>query len=71
MRLGTNTVNRTEYHLRRRNLASPLSDVRGPGGRIRAVAAAIRTGIGRGDDTNRIEERIRCAEAAGLPLTLW
>nr|GLK41740.1 hypothetical protein GCM10017611_86160 [Rhodococcus wratislaviensis] len=33
MRLGTNAVNRTEYRLRRRNLASPLSDVRGPAGR--------------------------------------
>lgn len=33
MRLGTNAVNRTEYHLRRRNLASPLADVRGPAGR--------------------------------------
>ncbi|OUS94513.1 hypothetical protein CA951_18460 [Rhodococcus sp. NCIMB 12038] len=71
MRLGTNAVNRTEYHLRRRNLSSPLADVRGPAGRIRAVAAAIRTGLARSDDTDSIEERIRCAEAAGLPLTLW
>ncbi len=71
MRLGTNTVNRTEYHLRRRNLASPLADVRGPAGRIRAVAAAIRTGLACGDEADSIEERIRCAEAAGLPLTLW
>jgi hypothetical protein len=71
MRLGTNAVNRTEYHLRRRNLASPLADVRGPAGRIRAVAAAIRTGLAHGDDPDSIEERIRCAEAAGLPLTLW
>ena len=71
MRLGTNAVNRTECHLRRRNLASPLADVRGPAGRIRAVAAAIRTGLARGDDPDSIEERVRCAEAAGLPLTLW
>uniref|UniRef100_UPI00146C68FE hypothetical protein n=1 Tax=Rhodococcus opacus TaxID=37919 RepID=UPI00146C68FE len=70
MRLGTNTVNRTEY-LRRRNLASPLSDVRGPAGRTRAIAAAIRTGLTCGEDQNSIEQRIRCAEAAGLPLTLW
>ena len=55
----------------KRNLASPLADVRGPAGRIRAVAAAIRTGLARGDDPDRIEERIRCAEAAGLSLTLW
>ncbi|WP_231137688.1 hypothetical protein [Rhodococcus opacus] len=31
MRLGTNAVNRTEYHLPRR----PLADVRSPAGRIR------------------------------------
>ncbi|PBC53884.1 hypothetical protein CJ177_32555 [Rhodococcus sp. ACPA1] len=71
MRLGTNAVNRTECHLRRRNLASPLADVRGPAGRIRAVAAAVRTGLSRGHTTKQIEERIRCAEDAGLPLTLW
>ncbi|RYF53773.1 MAG: hypothetical protein EOO27_25355 [Comamonadaceae bacterium] len=71
MRLGTNTVNRTEYHLRRRNLTSPLSDVRGPAGRTRAIAAAIRTGLACGEDLESIEQRIRGAEAAGLPLTLW
>ncbi|MGY4784674.1 hypothetical protein ACVH9Z_32875 [Rhodococcus opacus] len=71
MRLGTNAVNRSEYHLRRRNLASPLADVRGSSGRSRAIAAAIRTGLARGDDPDSIEERIRRAEAAGLPLTLW
>ncbi|MEU2004531.1 hypothetical protein ACH47B_26370 [Rhodococcus sp. NPDC019627] len=71
LRLGTNAVNRTEYHLRRRNLASPLADVRGPAGRTRAIAAAIRTGLRRGEDSESIEQRIRCAEAAGLPLTLW
>jgi hypothetical protein len=69
MRLGTNAVNRTEYHLRRRNLASPLADVRGPAGRTRAIA--IRTGLAGGADSDGVEERIRCAEAAGLPLTLW
>ena len=71
MRLGTNRSNRNEYDLRRRNLASPLADVRGPAGRTRAIAAAIRTGLARGDDPDSIEELIRCAEAAGLPLTLW
>ncbi|PQP12598.1 hypothetical protein C5613_42760 [Rhodococcus opacus] len=43
-----------------------------PGSRdwcVRAVAAAIRTSLARGDDPDSIEERIRCAEAAGLPLT--
>ena len=71
LRLGTNAVNRTEYHLRRRNVASPLADVRGQAGRTRAIAAAIRAGLVHGDDPGRIEERIGGAEAAGLPLTLW
>ncbi|MBV6757364.1 hypothetical protein JWS13_05700 [Rhodococcus pseudokoreensis] len=71
MRLGANAVNRTEHQLRRRDLASPLADVCGPAGRTRAIAAAIRTGLARGDDPDSIEELIRCAEAARLPLTLW
>ena len=29
MRLGTNSTNRAEYFARRRNLGSPLADVRG------------------------------------------
>ncbi|EID77336.1 hypothetical protein W59_23945 [Rhodococcus opacus RKJ300 = JCM 13270] len=58
-----------EYDLRRRNLASPLADVRGPTGRTRAIAAAIRTGLARGDDPDNIEELIRCAEAAGLSMS--
>ncbi|QQZ19445.1 hypothetical protein [Rhodococcus sp. 21391] len=34
-------------------------------------AAGIRAGLANGDDPDSVEERIRCAEAAGLPLTLW
>ncbi len=71
MRLGTNAVNRSEYHLRRRNLASPLADVRGQAGRTHAIATAIRTGLASGDNADGIEQRIRSAKAAGLPLTLW
>ncbi|MDT5240205.1 MAG: hypothetical protein QOF88_3870 [Mycobacterium sp.] len=71
MRLGTNATNRVEYFARRRNLANPLADVRGAAGRTRAVAAAIRTGLADHDDAASIEVRIRSAEAAGLPLTLW
>ena len=72
MRLGTNAVNRTEYHCGAATspVPSPMSAAR-PAGLIRAIAAADRTGIARGDDPDRIEERIRCAEAAGLPLILW
>ncbi|ELB92071.1 hypothetical protein Rwratislav_16115, partial [Rhodococcus wratislaviensis IFP 2016] len=54
-----------------RDLASPLADVRGPAGRTRAIATAIRTGLARGQGSEGIEARIRAAEAAGLPLTLW
>ena len=71
MRLGTNATNRVEYFARRRNLANPLADVRGAAGRTRAVAAAIRTGLADHEDAACIEVRIRAAEAAGLPLTLW
>ncbi len=71
MRLGTNHLNRTEYHLRRRNLASPLADVRGPAGRTRAIAAAIRMGLADHELPHVIETRIASAEAAGMPLTLW
>ncbi|MFD7008063.1 hypothetical protein [Rhodococcus jostii] len=71
LRLGTNRSNRSEYDLRRRNLASPLSDVRGAAGRTRAIAAAVRAGLANRETPERIESRIRAAEAAGSPLTLW
>lgn len=71
MRLGTNRSNYSEYALRRRNIASPLADVRGPAGRTRAIAAAIRTGIEQHVRSDVIEERIAAAEAAGRPLSLW
>ena len=71
MRPGTNRSNRSEYELRRRNLASPLADVRGPAGRTRAIAAAIRIGIEQNVGADVIEERIAAAEAAGRPLSLW
>lgn len=45
MRLGTNSTNRAEYIARRKNVASPLADVRGAAGRTRAIAAANRTGL--------------------------
>jgi hypothetical protein len=71
MRLGTNATNRAEYFARRKNVASPLADVRGAAGRSRAIAAAIRTGLEQQEDSGTIESRIRAAEIAGLPLTLW
>ncbi|ELB92782.1 hypothetical protein Rwratislav_12368 [Rhodococcus wratislaviensis IFP 2016] len=71
LRLGTNRSNRCEYDLRRRNIASPLSDVRGAAGRTRAIAGAVRAGLANQETPERIDERIRDAEAAGSPLTLW
>lgn len=71
LRLGTNRTNRSEYDLRRRNISSPLADVRGQAGRTRAIAAAIRTGLDQCEDLDIIEERIHEAEQAGLPFTLW
>ncbi|WP_373863307.1 hypothetical protein [Rhodococcus marinonascens] len=69
--LGTHRTNRSEYDLRRRNVSSPLADVRGPAGRARAIADAIRTGMDQREDPDTIEQRIHEAEQAGLPFTLW
>ncbi|WP_254593053.1 hypothetical protein [Prescottella equi] len=71
MRLGTNATNRREYTQRRRNISSPLSDIRGPAGRTRAIANSIRMGISNRETAAAIESRIQAAEEAGLPLTLW
>lgn len=71
MQLGTNATNRHDYLTRRRNLANPLADVRGPSGRTRAIAAAVRAGLANHEDAATIEERIHAAEAAGRPLSLW
>lgn len=68
---GGRPPGRREHELRRRNIASPLADVRGPAGRTRAIAAAIRIGIEQNLDVATIGERIAAAEAAGRPLALW
>lgn len=69
--LGTNRTNHNEYDLRRRNIVSPLADVRGPAGRARAFAGAIRIGIEQNDDATTIDQHIHAAEVAGRPLSLW
>ncbi|NLU65007.1 hypothetical protein HCA61_22480 [Rhodococcus sp. HNM0563] len=71
MRLGTNATNRIEYVRRRRNLHSPLADVRGAAGRSHAIAEAVRAGLRAGEDAAAIDARIRAAEDAGRPLSLW
>ena len=69
--LGTNAQNRTEWAQRHRDPGGPLADVRGAAGRTRAIAAAVRTGLALGETPNQIDQRIRQAELAGQPLTLW
>lgn len=71
LRLGTPAENRTEWLTRRRNPGSPLADLRGPAGRARAIAAAIRAGQAGGESEAEIAHRIRAAATAGQPLSLW
>jgi len=71
LRLGTASENRAEWVLRRGNPHGPLADTRGAAGRTRAVAQAVRAGLAAGEPPERIEQLIRAAEEAGLPLTLW
>ena len=44
MRMGTNSTNRAEYIARRKNVASPLADIRGAAGRTRAIGRRWRSG---------------------------
>lgn len=71
LRLGTAAENRAEWSRRRHNPHGPLADVRGAAGRTRAIASAILVGLEACESQDRIEERIRAAEEAGIPLTLW
>jgi hypothetical protein len=71
LRLGTPAENRAEWVSRHRNPTGPLADLRGPAGRTRAIAQAIRDGLATGDSPLQIEARIHAAETEGLPLTLW
>ncbi|MFE4635489.1 hypothetical protein ACFRJ1_19240 [Streptomyces sp. NPDC056773] len=71
LRLGTAAENRAEWLARRRDPGGPLADLRGPAGRARAVAAAIRLGQAAGESAAVIHQRIEIASAAGRPLSLW
>ncbi|WP_245814086.1 HNH endonuclease [Rhodococcus marinonascens] len=71
LRLGTNASNRAEYTLRKHNPTGALAVTRGPAGRTRAIAAAIRTSTRHHENPDTTEKRIRVAEAVGQPLTLW
>jgi hypothetical protein len=63
--------NTAEWAERRRNPRGPLADLRGPAGRSRAIATAIRTGIAADEDDEQIAARILAAQRDGLPLTLF
>ncbi|MFE7608331.1 hypothetical protein [Streptomyces celluloflavus] len=71
LRLGTSAENRTEWSLWHHDPRGPLADFRGPAGRMRAIATVINEGLSAGEPRGKIDERIRTAELAGLPLTLW
>ena len=72
----TRPISATErLYLATAPLAEPfaiqLVVVRGPAGRTRAIAAAIRIGIEQNLDVATVEGHIAAAEAAGRPLSLW
>jgi hypothetical protein len=69
--LGAAAQNRAEWVRHHRDPAGPLADLRVAAGRTRAIATAVRAGLAAGDTQQEIEERIRAAEAGGLPLTPW
>ncbi|WP_424212722.1 hypothetical protein ACN20G_11925 [Streptomyces sp. BI20] len=71
MTLGTPAQNRHEWLARRHLTGSPLADLRGPAGRSRAIARAIRTGLDLHEPATRINARINAAADAGQPLQLW
>lgn len=71
MRLGTVAINNAEYAARRRNVQSPLADVRGAAGRSRAIAIAVRAVVDTGGGMADARRAIADAEAAGRPRTLW
>ncbi|MBY8887226.1 HNH endonuclease [Streptomyces sp. PTM05] len=71
LRLGSSSENRTEWASRRGDPNGPLADIRGPAGRTRAIAEAVRYGLKHHESRELIDARIRTAELAGLPWTLW
>lgn len=71
LRLGAHATTSAEYLACRSSLVGPLADVRGPAGRTRAVAAAIRIGLKNYEDPMRIERRIESPNKPDVRLTLW
>lgn len=65
-RLDDVAGNSADYQARRHRADGPLADTRGPAGRARAIATAIKTAIRDGTD---VETAIWRASAAGIPAT--
>lgn len=61
--------NTAEYAARRHG--GPLADQRGPAGRARAIAAAIRGALRAGSSPAAVDAAIAEASAAGMPLALF
>ncbi|OLE22522.1 MAG: hypothetical protein AUG49_19025 [Catenulispora sp. 13_1_20CM_3_70_7] len=56
---------------RKRRMYGPLADNRGPAGRTRAIADAIRAGLALGETDEQILDRITTTRLAGEPETLF
>ncbi len=69
LRLDKQEINRREAIARGRT--GPLADVRGPAGRTRAIAAAVRAGLAAGETVEQIRARQLAAAAAGEPARLF
>lgn len=66
---GDPADNSADY--RRRRMYGPLADRRGPAGRTRAIADAVRAGLAAGEDDAAILLRVEAARRAGEPETLF
>jgi len=69
MSLGTSAENGADFQ--RRQMYGPLADVRGPAGRTRAIADAVREGLVLGESDLQILDRVAAARSAGEPQTLF
>lgn len=69
LRLDRQAVNRRDAIARGKS--GPLADLRGPAGRTRAIAAAVREGLALGEDVAQIRARQLAAAAAGEPARLF
>ena len=64
---GSPAQNAADYAARRHVAGSPLTDVRGPGGRAMAIRGAILAALAAGASLAEVELAIEAASAAGIP----